>query len=274
MSAIYLSVFLAALDTVIVPTALPTITVDLDATDTGFAWIGATHMLSAATSLAIWNKISDIFGRKSVLLAAKIAFLAGSISSALCTRIAMLFVGRALQGVGGAGIIILGNRLIIDLFDEGNRAQYLAFSGVSWSLAMAVAPIVGGSFVQAGNWRWCFWSEWFRGQGPPEMVILRFDPSQPTRHRHHAPFDSYLPSSKSPKGTYCAWSESHRLVRHPHPHIWYNSRPPRSRNGRRSVPLAFSPYHITHPHRDLNSHSFRSCGMEDRTTTTLSLTNV
>lgn len=159
MSAIYLAIFLAALDTVSLPTALPTITVALRASDTGFAWIGATHMLSGATSIAYWGKISDIFGRKWVLLAAKALFIIGSLVSALCDGIGMLFVGRIFQGMAGAGILTVGNRVIDDIFDDQDRKFFLTLSGLVWSLAMAVAPPFGGAFADFIGWRWCFWSE-------------------------------------------------------------------------------------------------------------------
>lgn len=160
MSAIYVAIFLAALDTVILPTALPTITVALKTSDTGFAWIGATHMLSGATSIAFWGRISDIFGRKTVLLSAKALFMVGSLISALCDGIGMLFLGRIFQGMGGAGVVILGNRVIDDLFDSHHRTFYLTLSGLAWSTAMAVAPLLGGAIADTIGWRWCFWSEY------------------------------------------------------------------------------------------------------------------
>ena len=163
MFAIYLAVLIAVLDTVSLPTALPTITVALSASDSGFAWIGATHMISGAASVAFWAKISDIFGRKSVLIAAKALFIAGSLVSALCVGIRSLFVGRVIQGMSGAGIILLANLVIDDLFNNHDRGFYLGLVGLTWSIAMAIAPVVGGLFANTNRWRWCFWSRLLSG---------------------------------------------------------------------------------------------------------------
>ncbi|KAL6721689.1 hypothetical protein ACLMJK_000793 [Lecanora helva] len=157
MSAVYLAVFIAVLDTVSLPTALPTITVALNASDSGFAWIGATHMISGAVSVPVWGKISDIFGRKWVISFAKVAFLAGSLVSATCTDIRPLFVGRVIQGMSGAGIVLLANLVIDDLFDQRDRAFYLSLIAVTWSFAVAVSPVIGGYFADTIGWRWCFW---------------------------------------------------------------------------------------------------------------------
>lgn len=160
MIAVYLAVFVAVLDTVSLPTALPTITAELHASDTGFAWIGATHMISGAASVVFWGKISDIFGRKTVLLSAKGLFLIGSLVSASCVNIESLFVGRVIQGMSGAGIVLLANLVIDDLFNSHERGFYLTLIAMTWSFAIAVSPVVGGYFADTIGWRWCFWSRW------------------------------------------------------------------------------------------------------------------
>jgi len=174
--AIYMAIFLAALDTVILPTALPSIIVALKASDSGFAWIGATHMISGAASVAFWSKIGDIFGRKSVLMAAKAAYVVGSMISALCRGIGLLFLGRVIQGMGGAGIIILANRVIDDLFNHSGRVLYLAVAGVIWSIAIAVGPVIGGTFAEVVGWRWCFWSvfllRWYLREADVDLAAV------------------------------------------------------------------------------------------------------
>ena len=116
MFALCMAVFLAALDSVIVTTALPTIAADFKVTDSEFAWIGAAYLLANASSVPFWGKVSDIFGRRPILLIANAIFLVGSLISALSTSITMLIVGRAVQGLGGGGLIILVNICVSDLF--------------------------------------------------------------------------------------------------------------------------------------------------------------
>ena len=172
MLAVYLAVLIAVLDTVSLPTALPTITAALHASDSGFAWIGATHMISGATSIAFWGKISDVFGRKTVLLSAKALFLAGSIISGTCVGIRSLFVGRVIQGMSGAGTVLLANLVINDLFDSHDRDFHISLTAVTWSFAIAVSPVVGGYFADTIGWRWCFWSKWSRRSSAKRTILI------------------------------------------------------------------------------------------------------
>jgi MFS family permease len=99
----------------IITTALPTISEHYHSS-AGFTWIGSAYLLGAASSTAVWAKISDIFGRKPILIVANVAFFVGTMVSGLSTSIGMLIVGRAIQGVGGGGLITLVNVSIGDLF--------------------------------------------------------------------------------------------------------------------------------------------------------------
>ena len=110
-----LSLFISALDTTIVATAIPTISADLKAAS-GYLWIGGAYILASAAGAPLWAKLSDIWGRKLILLAA-VAWFAGS--SVLCARassIEMLIIGRAFQGTAGGGLIQLVNIVVSDMF--------------------------------------------------------------------------------------------------------------------------------------------------------------
>jgi MFS family permease len=82
----------------------------------GFTWIGSAYLLGAASSTAVWAKFSDIFGRKPILLVANIVFFAGTLVAALSYNVGMLIAARAVQGIGGGGLITLVNISIGDLF--------------------------------------------------------------------------------------------------------------------------------------------------------------
>lgn len=113
--ALCLAVFLAALDTVIITIALPTIAADFHASGSGFAWIGSAYLLGQAASIPFWGKIADIFGRKPVLLIANVVFFVGSVLSGVSGSLRVLIAGRAVQGLGGGGLVVLANIVVSDL---------------------------------------------------------------------------------------------------------------------------------------------------------------
>jgi MFS family permease len=116
VAALCLALFLAALDTVLITTALPSIAQVFHISDAGYAWVGSAYLLTNAASVPFWGKISDVFGRKPILLLANAVFLVGSLISALSVSLRMLIAGRAVQGLGGGGIVILVNICVGDLF--------------------------------------------------------------------------------------------------------------------------------------------------------------
>ncbi|KAI9047867.1 hypothetical protein LZ554_008575 [Drepanopeziza brunnea f. sp. 'monogermtubi'] len=150
------SIFLAALDTTIVTTALPTISEHFHSS-AGYTWIGSAYLLANAASVPLWGKFSDIWGRKPILLVASIVFFVGSLLAATSVSIGMLIAARAIQGIGGGGIIILVNICITDLFSMRNRGAYYGIIGMVWAFASAVGPILGGVFTEKVSWRWCFY---------------------------------------------------------------------------------------------------------------------
>lgn len=109
------STFLAALDITIVTTALPTISGHFHSSS-AYVWVGAAYMLADGASTPIWGKVSDIWGRKPVLLIAIGIFFVGSALSATSVSMKMLIAGRAVQGLGGGGLLTLSNIVISDLF--------------------------------------------------------------------------------------------------------------------------------------------------------------
>jgi EmrB/QacA subfamily drug resistance transporter len=156
MFAIAMAVFLAALDITIITTALETISSDLHSS-AGFTWIGSSYLLASTASTPIWGEISDIFGRKPILLIANLVFFAGSLIAGLSINIAMLITARAIQGIGGGGLLVLANICIGDLFSPRERGAYYSILGAVWALANSLGPIFGGVFTTKVSWRWCFY---------------------------------------------------------------------------------------------------------------------
>ncbi|XXH03063.1 hypothetical protein Hte_009453 [Hypoxylon texense] len=150
------ALFLAALDVTIITTAIPTITEQFQSPQ-GYTWIGAAYLLANSATVPSWGKVSDIWGRKPVLLAAVATFWIGSLICALSVNIGMLIAARAIQGVGGGGIVVLVNICVGDLFSMRKRGMYYAFFGMVWAVASAIGPILGGVFTSKVTWRWCFY---------------------------------------------------------------------------------------------------------------------
>lgn len=156
MLALCMAVFLAALDVTIVTTALPTITEHFGSAS-GYTWIGSAFLLANAASIPSWGKVSDIFGRKPMLLLANVIFMVGSLVAALANSIGMLIAARAVQGLGGGGLVILVNITIGDLFSLRTRGAFYGIIGGVWAIASSIGPIIGGAFTQSVSWRWCFY---------------------------------------------------------------------------------------------------------------------
>jgi MFS family permease len=156
MFAIAMAVFLAARDTTIITTALETISSDFHSS-AGFTWIGSYYLLATAASTPIWGKISDIFGRKQILLIANVVFFVGSLIAGLSINIGMLITARAIQGIGGGGLLVLANICVADLFSPRRRGAYYSIIGSVWALANSLGPVIGGVFTTTLTWRWCFY---------------------------------------------------------------------------------------------------------------------
>lgn len=140
----------------IITTALPTIAEHFGSAS-GYTWIGSAYLLAAASSTPIWGKVSDIFGRKPILLIANLVFFVGSLLAAVSVSIGMLIAARTIQGIGGGGLITLVNICIGDIFSPRSRGAYYGMVGGVWALASAIGPLVGGAFTEYVSWRWCFY---------------------------------------------------------------------------------------------------------------------
>ncbi|CUS07474.1 unnamed protein product [Tuber aestivum] len=154
--ALCLCVFLAALDQTIITTAIPIIAAQFNSA-TGYTWIGSSYLLTSAAFMPAWGKLSDIWGRKPVLLSAATIFLIGSILCAAAQNLGMLLAGRVLQGLGAGGQLGLVNVTISDLIAVRERGVYLSYIGLTWAFASAIGPVLGGVFTEKVTWRLCFW---------------------------------------------------------------------------------------------------------------------
>lgn len=121
----------------------------------GYTWIGGAFLLGNAASGPIWAKLSDIFGRKLIILLALAVFFASSAVCATAKTMEALIIGRAFQGAAGGGLILLVHVCIADMFSLRQRSLLMGLTEGIWALAGGIGPILGGVFASLVNWRWC-----------------------------------------------------------------------------------------------------------------------
>jgi EmrB/QacA subfamily drug resistance transporter len=156
IAGILLAMFLAALDQTIIATALPTIGRDLNDV-ANLSWTITAYLLTATVVASLYGKLSDIHGRRAMMLTAIGIFVAGSVVCALAPTMLVLVLGRALQGLGGGGIMPLSQVIVADVSAPRERGRFQALLGGVWIGAGVGGPVVGGFIAQHLSWTLIFW---------------------------------------------------------------------------------------------------------------------
>jgi EmrB/QacA subfamily drug resistance transporter len=154
--ALMLVLLMASLDQTIVSTALPTIVGDLGGVSK-LSWVVTAYLLASTVAGPLYGKLGDLLGRKQLLQGAIVAFLVGSALCGLSQNMTELIAFRALQGLGGGGLMVLTIATIGDVVSPRERGRYQGYFGAAFALSTVIGPLLGGFFVDRVSWRWIFY---------------------------------------------------------------------------------------------------------------------
>lgn len=155
-AGLMVTMLLAALNQTVLSTALPTIVGELHGVDQ-MLWVITGFILASTIMMPIYGKVSDMLGRKPLLLFAVTVFVVGSVMGALAGDMSALIIARVIQGIGGGGLMILSQAAIADVIPARERGKYMGIMGGVFAFSSVAGPLLGGWFTEGPGWRWVFW---------------------------------------------------------------------------------------------------------------------
>lgn len=182
LPGILLVMFLGALDQTVMAAALPTVAGDLHGLSQMPAIITA-YLVAATAAMPLTGKLGDAFGRKIVLQASLVLFVIGAVLCGLAQSVPELIAFRAVQGIGGGGLMIGAQAIIGELVSPRERGRFLGVIGVAYMVAAVVGPLTGGAVVDKLSWRWLFYGYVPVGLAALAMVSLALHLPAPSRGR-------------------------------------------------------------------------------------------
>lgn len=155
-AALLLGMFLAALEATAVGTAMPSVVGELGGVER-YSWVFSAYLLTSTTTVPLYGKLADLFGRRRLYAIAVTLFLLGSALSGLATSIGQLIVFRAIQGLGAGGVMPVAIILVADIFSLEERGRMQGLFSAMWGIASLVGPALGGLITDLLSWRWVFY---------------------------------------------------------------------------------------------------------------------
>ncbi len=175
--------FLAALDSTIVATAMPTVIADLNGID-HYAWVFTAYLLAEIASIPLWGRLADMYGRKRIFLLGMIIFLIGSALCGLSTSMGELILFRAMQGVGAGCLLPVAQTIVADLYTLEQRARLSAVMSSVFGFSSVIGPLIGGFLTDQLSWRWVFYVNLPIGIAAIVLVQVVMVEPLTDRHRH------------------------------------------------------------------------------------------
>jgi EmrB/QacA subfamily drug resistance transporter len=155
-AGLMVTMLLASLDQMIFSTALPTIVGELNGVN-HMLWVTTAYILASTITLPVYGKLGDLIGRKGLFIIAISIFIVGSVIGGLAQDMTWLIAGRAVQGLGGGGLLILAQAIIADVVPARERGKYMGIMGGVFAISSVAGPLLGGRFTDSIGWRWAFW---------------------------------------------------------------------------------------------------------------------
>ena len=181
-SALGLVTLLGSLNQTLFAPALPTLVADLDGLEQ-MPWVIAAYMLGSIPTMPVFGKLSDIFGRKPLILISVLLFTAGSAMGGLAPSMGWLIAGRVLQGIGSGGLVILPQAAVADVVPARRRGFYVGILGGVFTVSSLIGPYLGGLLTEGPGWRWTFGINVILGIVAAIGVQLLLKLRRPTREK-------------------------------------------------------------------------------------------
>jgi EmrB/QacA subfamily drug resistance transporter len=156
LAGVMMTIFLAAMESTVVATALPRAVASLGGIEI-YSWVGAGFLLTSTVMMPLWGRLSDLYGRRPIYVIGVIVFLLGSALAGLAQDMGQLVAFRMVQGVGAGSLMTIGMTIIGELYGLERRARMQGYLSAVWGVASLLGPLIGGLLADHASWRWVFY---------------------------------------------------------------------------------------------------------------------